>query len=92
MDIEITTSGPDRKPFGIVLDRVGSPHKRGGTVYETREDPSGEALDLYDHTKVDGQIVEISISHDDDYATAVCIAPEMPELGDVGGEAAAREP
>lgn len=37
-----------------------------------------------------GQIAIISISHDKDYATAVCIATEEPVSGDVGGEATAR--
>lgn len=39
-----------------------------------------------------GQIARISISHDGDYATAVCLAAEEVLPGDVGGEAAAREP
>lgn len=39
-----------------------------------------------------GQIAKISISHDGEYATAVCLAAEEPRDGDVGGEAAAREP
>ncbi|KAI6911556.1 hypothetical protein D0869_10956 [Hortaea werneckii] len=38
-----------------------------------------------------GQIAKISISHDGEYATAVCMAAEEPMDGDVGGEAAARE-
>ncbi|RMY77939.1 hypothetical protein D0862_13464 [Hortaea werneckii] len=38
-----------------------------------------------------GQIAKISISHDGEYATAVCLAAEEPMSGDVGGEAAARE-
>jgi len=37
-----------------------------------------------------GQIAKISISHDGDYATAVCLATEEAMPGDVGGEAAAR--
>lgn len=36
------------------------------------------------------QVAKISISHDADYATAVCLAAEDPIPGDVGGEAAAR--
>lgn len=40
---------------------------------------------------MDGQIAKISISHDGDYTTAVCIAAEEPMAGDVGGEAQARE-
>jgi len=39
-----------------------------------------------------GQVARVSISHDGDYATAVCLAAEEPSMGDVGGEAAAREP
>lgn len=38
-----------------------------------------------------GQIAKISISHDGEYVTAVCLAAEEPMDGDVGGEAAARE-
>ncbi|KAI7209937.1 hypothetical protein KC343_g2176 [Hortaea werneckii] len=38
-----------------------------------------------------GQIAKISISHDGEYATAVCLAAEEPMEGDVGGEAVARE-
>ncbi|EMF10868.1 uncharacterized protein SEPMUDRAFT_150826 [Sphaerulina musiva SO2202] len=37
------------------------------------------------------QVAKISISHDADYATAVCLAAEDPIPGDVGGEAAARQ-
>ena len=41
---------------------------------------------------VAGQVAKISISHDGHYATAVCLAVEEAREGDVGGEAAAREP
>lgn len=37
-----------------------------------------------------GQVAALSISHEKEYATAVCIAPFGPLPGDVGGEAAAR--
>lgn len=40
---------------------------------------------------ISGQIVKISISHDGEYATAVCLAAEEPGEGDVGGEAGARQ-
>ena len=46
-------------------------------IDEQYEDPSG-------------QIAQISISHDGEYATAVCLAAQEPMDGDVGGEAAAR--
>jgi hypothetical protein len=38
-----------------------------------------------------GQMARLSISHDGEYATAVCLAVESPDPRDVGGEAAARE-
>lgn len=41
---------------------------------------------------LDGQIAKVCISHDGEYATAVCLAAEEPREGDVGGEAAARQP
>ena len=57
-----------------------------------------DADNIQDHTAVDerdhdlsGQIAQISISHDGEYATAVCIAAQDAMEGDVGGEAAARD-
>jgi holo-[acyl-carrier protein] synthase len=41
--------------------------------------------------KLTGQIARVSISHDGDYSTAVCMAAEEATPGDVGGEAQARE-
>ncbi|KAI7554283.1 hypothetical protein KC331_g650 [Hortaea werneckii] len=43
------------------------------------------------HDNPSGQIAKISISHDGEYATAVCLAAEEPMDGDAGGEAAAQE-
>ena len=45
-----------------------------------------------DKDAVHGQIAKLSISHDGEYAVAMCIAGEEPMAGDVGGEALAREP
>ncbi|KAK5160253.1 hypothetical protein LTR04_004689 [Oleoguttula sp. CCFEE 6159] len=45
----------------------------------------------FDGRLLEGQIAKISISHDGEYATAVCLAVEEPALDDVGGEAAARD-
>lgn len=39
----------------------------------------------------EGQIAQVSLSHDGDYACAVVLAIEEPAANDVGGEAAARE-
>ena len=44
------------------------------------------------YSGLSGQIARISISHDGDYATAVCLAVQEPSDGDVGGEADARQP
>lgn len=43
------------------------------------------------HEELSGHLVQISISHDGEYATAVCLAVQEPSEGDVGGEAAARD-
>lgn len=58
---------------------------------EVRMEPSevkvwrraGSWIDLQD---IEGQVVMISISHDAGYATAVAIAPEMPELESVAAD------
>ncbi|KAK3614810.1 hypothetical protein LTR56_027008 [Elasticomyces elasticus] len=42
--------------------------------------------------QADGQVAKVNISHDGEYVTAVCLAADQPREGDVGGEAAAREP
>ncbi|KAK4891215.1 hypothetical protein LTR27_010152 [Elasticomyces elasticus] len=42
--------------------------------------------------QADGQVAKVNISHDGEYVTAVCLAAVQPWEGDVGGEAAAREP
>lgn len=44
-----------------------------------------------DVSDIEGQVVRLSIAHDGDYATAVALVPTEPMLGDVGGEAAARD-
>ncbi|KAM3419773.1 hypothetical protein BST61_g3106 [Cercospora zeina] len=51
--------------------------------------PASEAQQK-EEDETSGQIALISLSHDRDYATAVCVAPEESLLRDVGGEAAAR--
>jgi holo-[acyl-carrier protein] synthase len=56
------------RPQGLILDQV----------YEDFEPvmvkPDGK-IELIDLSKLDGQLCEISISHDGDYATAVAIVP-----------------
>lgn len=57
------------------------------------EENQGAEPDLESvYGELKGQIAKVSISHDTDYATAVCLAAEEPMARDVGGEAAARMP
>lgn len=72
----------------------------GSALSEGAADPSTEhittdneeiSLDSLHLGTVHGQIAKLSISHDGDYAIAMCIASEEPVGGDVGGEAHARE-
>lgn len=58
-------------------------------LWPTRKDQMAFELDVSD---IEGQVVRLSISHDGDYAMAVALALVEPMQGDVGGEAAAREP
>ena len=51
------------RPQGLILDKV----------YETRARSSL----LPDVHELEGQLCEISISHDEDFATAVAIVPSM---------------
>ncbi|KAI7377315.1 hypothetical protein KC336_g19592, partial [Hortaea werneckii] len=71
----------------------------GKTTSEQRQEPHPlSSVDEHDFISAEaqnddlsGQFAKISISHDGEYATAVCLAAEEPMDGDVGGEAAARE-
>jgi len=58
-----------------------SPQRDGSAAEIPDDDPDSDA-----------QVAKVNISHDGDYATAVCLAVDLPRDGDVGGEAAAREP
>lgn len=72
----------------------GLNHRHGsigdGTVVPSSMDELNTSS--YKNDNISGQVAKVSISHDGDYATAVCLAAEEPMEGDVGGEAAAREP
>lgn len=60
-------------------------------VHEHTRRPYGVVLDeLKGSGERSGQVVQLSISHEVDYATAICIAAQEPSEGDVGGEAEAR--
>lgn len=75
---------------------VGHPSSGNDLRFETVGSEEADALGAPGSTEADldelsGQVARVSISHDGDYATAVCMAAEDPMESDVGGEAAARE-
>ncbi|OCL05498.1 hypothetical protein AOQ84DRAFT_441436 [Glonium stellatum] len=81
-------NAPYKEPYAVVYD----PSPPSEASEETSEHGlSAQRTPHRSFDLADGQTVRVSISHDGDYAYAVCIAPTMPEPGDVGGEAAARE-
>lgn len=87
-------------PGGQVEVATDDPHEQARLAEENSADHSTQDLDGNgvwtsddgDVKETAGQIAKISISHDGEYATAVCLAAEEPMDGDVGGEATAREP
>ena len=78
----------DNETYAVILDRPPSPEPPQETNEQELE---GGYSPMKGFDELDGQIVRLSISHDGDYAYAVCMAPTMPEPGDVGGESAVRE-
>ena len=75
-------------------DVVPGTDSRGDAIYGSIEDISTDSHSVpafqEGRNDLSGQIAKISISHDGEYATAVCMAAEEPMDGDVGGETAAR--
>lgn len=65
------------------IENAAATQNKGTEKVEFREVP---------YEELEGQIAKISISHENNVATAICIAHEEPLEGDVGGEAAARMP
>ena len=80
-------------------DEVTAPEGKAAHSDQTKYVPPNGAADdtnsnsfASPYDDYSGQIAKISISHDGAYATAVCLAADGSASGDVGGEAAAREP
>lgn len=84
-DVEIVQRSETSGVYGIILD--SSNNQNGSQPTSNHSD-----VEMTDAAASPGQIVQVSISHEDDFATAVCIAALEPSSNDVGGEAAAREP
>ncbi|EME79432.1 uncharacterized protein MYCFIDRAFT_79493 [Pseudocercospora fijiensis CIRAD86] len=96
-DIEVLRRPGSNSTVGVILDRRADADAAGKHYRKTFE-PGNEKASLEELAQkalalwrsAEGQEVQVSISHETEYATAVCLAPEMPAQGDVGGEAAAR--
>lgn len=58
---------------------------------EVQGKPQPSSIQPLDLSDTEGQVIDISISHDGAYCVATAIAPKDPLPGDVGGEAAARD-
>ena len=75
-------------------DVVPETDSRGDAIYGSIEDINTDSHSVpafqEGENDLSGQIAKISISHDGEYATAVCMAAEEPMDGDVGGETTAR--
>ena len=86
-EIQILQSPGRSDLYAVILDKPVEKQPRSTTEQNpSTADPAeyGDACG--------GQIAHVSISHDGEYATAVCIVASAPLPGDVGGEAEAREP
>lgn len=87
-DVRILKREQSSGVYGVVLDQVKAARQTEDAFDWTEEGTDAVEQDI--GVDRSGQIVKVSISHDGDYATAVCLAAEEPAEGDVGGEAAAR--
>ena len=74
-EIQILKDEGSRRVYGVILDRpeVRRAMRQGDWGRKESEALTGEGEEDED---IPGQIVKISISHDGEYATAVCLAAE----------------
>lgn len=87
-DVRIAKHEHNHSIYGVILDQVKAARDEEDALDFSKEVEVGMVAAEEDARP--GQTVKVSISHDGDYATAVCLAAEEPAQGDVGGEAAAR--
>lgn len=71
-EIQVLKERGGKRVFGVVLDRpdVRRTAARDGEILPSEHDEEQE--------EPAGQVVQISISHDGEYATAVCLAAKEP--------------
>jgi holo-[acyl-carrier protein] synthase len=65
-----------KRVYGVILDRAEVRRAMGRDGWGAKDETRGEALVEEVDEDIPGQIVKISISHDGEYATAVCLAAE----------------
>ncbi|GAB7324967.1 hypothetical protein MBLNU13_g08772t1 [Cladosporium sp. NU13] len=77
-EIQILRDEGSRRVYGVILDRPEVRRAMGGEGWGRKNETRSEALgeDGVEDEDIPGQIVKISISHDGEYATAVCLAAE----------------
>lgn len=71
------TKHASQRPKGLILDEdykppAGTADAEGSTEAITEANIAGQRVDI---NALEGQLCEISISHDGDYATAVALVP-----------------
>jgi holo-[acyl-carrier protein] synthase len=81
-EIQILRDEEGKRVYGVILDRAEVRRAMRGEALARKEgETRSEALaeeerEQQEDEDIPGQIVKISISHDGDYATAVCLAAE----------------
>ena len=75
-EIQILRDEGSRRVYGVILDRPEVRRAMEGEGWGRKAETISEALTEKggEDKDIPGQIVKISISHDGEYATAVCLA------------------
>lgn len=82
-EIQILKDPWSKRVYGVILDEPEVRETLQRTPWIQKSDSPGEALVWDSDGDIAGQIVKVSISHDGEYATAVCLAAEETEAGTV---------
>jgi len=77
-EIRISKEEGGKRVYGVILDRaeVRRAMRRDGLGWMGETKSEAMAEEEGEDEDIPGQIVKISISHDGEYATAVCLAAE----------------
>jgi holo-[acyl-carrier protein] synthase len=74
-EVQILKEEGGKRVYGVILDRAEVRKAMRGEDWGRKEGEASTGKDGEDED-IPGQIVKISISHDGDYATAVCLAAD----------------